>query len=382
MRCLTVDLASAGLSLIKYLVFHPVKAVAIPVFGAVLGLSAFYLHQLTSTLDSVAVEAFRPESARQAISESPVSGSQDEITYDIDTGLDLDIDLDLDPTPPDPRARFPNAFGVPIPDGEFDSYLLLGTDASGFLADAIILALQPTAGGAPIMVSLPRDLYVWNLCKNRFSRLNEGLGGCRGRASGSELMAIMVEDYTGIPVDHLARIDFDGFSRVVDVMGGITVCVDHPSRDANAGLEINESGCQVVSGAVALAWVRSRNTEQLINGEWRRVAASDFARQRRQQDVLFQLAGKAAGFSSPASLATRLDAVAQSVRLDSSWTFGQAVTTGWRYRGIRPDSVRRFTVEVSNYRTPAGALVLIPKRTFTEQLARIYPLDGIRGSDG
>lgn len=231
------------------------------------------------------------------------------------------------------------------------------------------------------MVSLPRDLYVWNLCKNRFTRLNEGLGGCPGKASGSELMAIMVEDYTGIPVDHLARINFDGFARVVDVMGGITVCVDYPTRDANAHLEIGEPGCQVVSGAVALAWVRSRSTEQFIDGQWRRVAASDFARQRRQQDVLFQLAGKAAGFSSPATLATRLSAVANSVRLDSSWSFTQAVAAGWRYRGISRDSVRRFTVEATNFRTPQRALVLIPDRTFTEQLNEVYPLDGIIGSE-
>ena len=343
------------------------------VFGAILGLSSFYLHQLTSTLDAVAVEVFNPELARQAISEAPVTGPPGSIVFD--------IELDPDPDPRDPRLLYPAASGVPIPDEEFDSYLLLGTDASGFLADTIILALQPTRGGAPIMVSLPRDLYVWNLCKKRFSRLNEGLGGCPGTASGSELMAIMVEDYTGIPVDHLARIDFDGFSRVVDVMGGITVCVDHPTRDANAGLEIAEAGCQVVSGTVALAWVRSRNTEQFIDSQWRRVAASDFARQRRQQDVLFQLAGKAASFSSPASLATRLGAVASSVRLDSSWTFTQAVSAGWRYRGINRDSVRRFTVDASNFRSPERALVLLPDRTFTEQLDEVYPLEGINGSE-
>jgi LCP family protein required for cell wall assembly len=361
-------------------VFHPVQVVAIALVGAVLGLSAFYVYQLTSTLDAVAVEDFNPEMARQSISAEPGTGSPDGIVYDIDLDPDPDPRPSPETEPRDPRLRFPAAFGLPIPDEEFDSYLLLGTDASGFLADSIILTLQPTRGGAPIMVSLPRDLYVWNLCKKRFSRLNEGLGGCRGSASGPELMAIMVEDYTGIPVDYLARIDFDGFSRVVDVMGGITVCVDYPTRDEKAHLEITESGCQVVGGTVALAWVRSRNAEQFIDGEWRRVAGSDFARQRRQQDVLFQLAGKAAGFPSPAALTSTLSAVAGSVRLDSSWSFAQAVSVGWRYRGMTPDSVRRFTVEASNFRTSGGALVLVPKRSFTDQLARVYPLDGVLNS--
>ncbi len=367
-----MDIASSDLSPIWYNVLHPLKVVIIVVFGVVIGFAAFYLHQLTSTLDAVAVEDFNPETAREAISRSPEEAPP--ATLPVDPEEEPEVD------PDDPRLVYPNAFGTPIPDEVFDVYLLLGTDASGSLADAIILALQPTAGGPPIMVSLPRDLWVWNLCKDRFSRLNEGLGGCPGTATGSELMAIMVEDYTGIPVDHLARIDFDGFSSVVDVMGGITVCVDHPTRDANAHLQIDVSGCQVVSGTVALAWVRSRNTEQLIEGQWRRIAASDFARQRRQQDVLFQLAAKTAGFSSPASLASRLSAVASSVRLDSSWTFTQAVATAWRYRGISRDSVRRFTIEATNFRTPQGAQVLLAARTFTEQLEKVFSLEGILGS--
>jgi LCP family protein required for cell wall assembly len=261
-----------------------------------------------------------------------------------------------------------------VPDEVFDSYLLLGTDASGFLADAIILALQPSEGGAPILVSLPRDLYVWNLCDDRFSRLNEGLGGCPGTASGSELMAIMVEDYTGIPVDHLARINFGGFARVVDSLGGVSVCVDHPTRDINSGLNIAEPGCQTVNGETALGWVRSRNTEQFIDGGWKQVTGSDFVRQTRQQDVLFQLAGRAASFSNPTALVSRLSAVASSVRLDSDWSFGQAIATGWRYRGIEKDSVKRFSIEVDNFRSPQGAAVLVPDVTFTDQLATVYDL--------
>ena len=214
----------------------------------------------------------------------------------------------------------PPAAGHPIPDTAFESYLLLGTDASGFLADSIIYVLQPATGGRPVMVSLPRDLYVWNLCKERFTRLNEGLGGCRGKASGAELMAIMVEDYTGIPVDHLARVDFDGFARVVDLMGGIRVCVDRPTRDKKAHLEILDTGCQTVDGTTAFAWVRSRHGEELVGEEWRATGSSDFTRQSRQQDVLFQMAGKAANFGSPTTLANRLAAVAGVVRLDSSWT--------------------------------------------------------------
>jgi hypothetical protein len=93
------------------------------------------------------------------------------------------------------------------------------------------------------------------------------------------------------------------------------------------------------------------------------------------------MAGRAANFSSPNALVNRLSAVASSVRLDSEWSFGQAVGAGWRYRGISKDDVRRFTIEVRDFRSPQGAAVLLPAVTFTEQLAKVHDLDdsGISG---
>lgn len=353
--------------LIKYTVFHPLRAASVLVLGVSLGFASFYAFQLSRALDDIAVEVFNPETARAAIVAGPprMAGAGGEVRGDALDPAEFDVD---------PRSEYPNAFGQAIPDEAFDTYLLLGTDASGFLADSIIFALQPVGGGRPIMVSLPRDLYVWNLCKSRFTRINEGLGGCRGKASGSELMAIMVEDYTGIPVDHLARIDFDGFARVVDLMGGIRVCVDRPTRDKKAHLELLDTGCRTVDGTTALAWVRSRHGEELVADEWKAVGSSDFTRQGRQQDVLFQLAGKAAGFTSPTDLANRLAAVAGAVRLDSSWGFGDAVSTAWRYRGVRRDTVTRFTIETSGLRSPEGAAVLTPSRKFTDQLLDVIDL--------
>ncbi len=366
--------------LIKYAVFHPWRTAAVVFLGVVLGMAAFYAYAINSALGTVAAEDFDPAAARERIAESgPPTTSPTEIEIEIDEPeLTIDEELELIESTRgqtvDPRDIHPTVFGEPIRDPLFESYLLIGADASGFLADSIILALQPADGSAPIMVSLPRDLYVWNLCKQSFTRLNAGLGGCRGTASGSELMAIMVEDYTGIPIDHLARINFDGFARLVDAMGGITVCVDAPSRDAKSHLEIVEPGCQLADGETALAWVRSRHMEQLIDDAWVAVGGSDFGRQQRQQDVLFQLADRAAGFSSPGALVDRLSTVSSYVRLDSSWSFGQAVSTGWRYRGISKSSVKRFSIEVANHRSPQGAAVLLPVVPFSEQLSGVYPL--------
>ncbi len=345
--------------------------------GVLLGVAAFYAYQVNVALAAVASEEFNPDAAREEIPVDPAADSEvvfveptpyQEEEIDL-VALQEELAAVFDITKPfDPMEFSPYSFGEPIPDGAHESYLLVGTDASGYLADAIVLALQPAGGGKPIMVSLPRDLYVWNVCKKTFTRLNAGLGGCSGFASGPEMMAILVEDYTGIPIDHFARIDFSGFAAVVDAFGGITICVDYPTRDLKSKLLIEETGCNTAGGETALAWVRSRHGEELRGEEWVSVGGSDFARQGRQQDVLFQLAGKASGFSSPTTLVNKLAAVTASVRLDSSWSFASAVSTGWKYRGISKSSVTRFSIGVRDYRTPGGAQVLLPTRPFADYL--------------
>lgn len=364
----------------KYIVFHPVRAVSMVLLGVLVGFAGFYAMTVARAFSTVVSEEFDPGEARAAIIETdddndPESESNGTELYDqwgdVYEPGDLEVPSGGVMTP---QQRYPTVFGEPIPDGVFDAYLLLGVDESGSLADTIILVLEPSTGGRPIMVSLPRDLWVWNACRERFTRLNEGLGGCRGVASGYELMAIMVEDYTGIKVDHLARVNFEGFAEVVDALGGVTVCVDHPTRDINAGLAISEQGCHQADGALALAWVRSRHTEQFVDDEWKVVVTSDFARQRRQQDVLFQLAAKASRFSSPAALTQTLGAVASAIRLNSKWSFGDAVGVGWRHRGIAPDEVARFQIQVEDVTTSQGARVLLPKVTFTEQLGEVFRL--------
>ncbi|HVR77100.1 MAG TPA: LCP family protein [Acidimicrobiia bacterium] len=368
--------------MIEYAVLHPWRVAITIVAGVLLGAGAFLAFQVQTALNAVATEEFDPDLARDAIDDTGAdlsnwvfvepSDRSSEETYESQSELARLFDLAAEL---DPHQFNPHAFGKSIDDELFTSYLLVGTDSSSFLADVIILALEPADGSQPVIVSLPRDLYVWNVCESSFTRLNAGLGGCPGFASGTEMLAILVEDYTGISVDHSARTDFNGFIRVVNAMGGTTICVDYPTRDTKSKLDIGRAGCRQADGATTLAWVRSRHTEQLRSGSWVQVASSDFSRQSRQQDVLFQLAGKAARFSTPASLANKLSAVVSSVRLDSSWSFGQAVSVAWRNRGVSKETVLRFSIDATSYRTPGGAAVLLPSRPFADQLGGVFEIN-------
>jgi LCP family protein required for cell wall assembly len=271
------------------------------------------------------------------------------------------------------RLEIPQAVSPALPDEMFESILLIGTDASGFLADTIINVLFPSDGSAPLMVSIPRDLYLNDACTQQYQRINRSMGGCTGLAGGPDLLALNVQTFTGIEVDHYARVSFSGFATVVDRLGGTEICVgDHPIRDERSGLDL-PAGCQRVDGDQTLAWVRSRSPEVFRDGRWVSVPGSDFDRQRKQQQVLFQLAAVLSSYDSVGALTGALQNLASAVRMDAGFGVADAASLGFRYRGMGPSDVIRLSIPVENYTTGAGAQVLIPTRSFNQVLAAQYP---------
>jgi LCP family protein required for cell wall assembly len=265
-----------------------------------------------------------------------------------------------------------HAESPPLPDAMFEAYLLVGSDLSGQRADAIILGLVPSDGSDPILVSIPRDLYMTNPCTGVNDRINSTLMGCPGYATGSELLALAVQQFTGIQVDHLVRADFDGFASIIDSLGGVELCVEAPTRDEKAHFEM-APGCHQADGELALAWARSRTTEEQQDGVWRVVAGNDFTRQQKQQELLFKVAGRVASFSSLGSFTGVAAEIADAVKLDAGFSITEALGIAWRYRALQPDDVRRVPLSFADYRTVVGAAVLLPSQTFNAALAEVYP---------
>ena len=263
--------------------------------------------------------------------------------------------------------EIPTASSPPLPDGMFNAVVLVGADASGYLADSIILALFPEGGSAPALVSIPRDLYLYNFCSDDYRRVNANLGGCTGWANGPELLSLAIEEFTGVEVDHYVRINFEGFVELVDGLGGVQICFEYPTYDEKAGLDIREPSCRT-DGATALAYARSRNATQLVEGEWRQAWSSDFSRQQHQRELLLKLAGQLRS-SSLATLVSSLQNLSHTFRLDSGWSIAQAVEWVWRYRAIDPSQVTQLRIPVEDYRTSEGAQVLLPAATFNEVLS-------------
>jgi LCP family protein required for cell wall assembly len=165
---------------------------------------------------------------------------------------------------------------VALPEAEGTTWVLLGTDSRAALPQGapraafgtvdevpgsradVIVVVHEHRGGTTVL-SVPRDLVATvDVMPTRLAvTWRDG-----PQATVDALCAL------GIPTDHLAAVDLAGFAAVVDAAGGIEVEVPEPVRDPVAGLEIVRPGRQQVDGRTALALVRSRHPEHLVDGVW------------------------------------------------------------------------------------------------------------------
>ena len=157
--------------------------------------------------------------------------------------------------------------------------LLIGSDHRGDgatgqngLSDTLMLARLDPAHHMVSLLSIPRDLWVPSLGAKINSAYSEG-----GDARSLET----VESVTGVKPNYLLNVDFAGFQRLVDTLGGIYVNVDQYYYNPLAQSQYTgfsaidvKPGYQRLSGADALAFSRYRHTDD------------DFHRQARQQMFL------------------------------------------------------------------------------------------------
>lgn len=266
-------------------------------------------------------------------------------------------------------------------DEAMNVYLILGSDQRASLgssrrADAIMIFILPTDGSTPLLVSIPRDLYLHNPCTGGMSRVNANLNGCGSYATGPEQVAVAVEDFTGVAIDHFILFTFDGFRNIINRVGGVEVCPSMPVRDGNVDpvpLDL-PAGCSIAGGDQALAWVRSRHTEGFIDGQWVSVASSDLVRNQRQQDVLLQAMAKVADLSDVSQLTAIVEELAGNFTIDAGLGLADAISHAWSLRSLDLHSIARPVLPVADYIDPDGRWVLVPRATFESIVVAANPL--------
>ena len=187
------------------------------------------------------------------------------------------------------------------------------------------------------------------------------------------MLALAVEDFTGIKVDNFALFTFEGFEQVINGVGGVEICSEYPLRDAKSYLDF-PGGCVNADGAMALAWVRSRKTQQLVNGSWRSVpGASDLLRNEHQQDVLIKLATKLRTFESPTDLSNKIEELSNAFVVDDGLSISDTLSLAWSLRDIDVTTIQRLAVPVKLGRTTSGQSILRATKPFDEVLGEFYP---------
>ncbi|KLU40219.1 MAG: hypothetical protein AA931_00870 [Peptococcaceae bacterium 1109] len=138
--------------------------------------------------------------------------------------------------------------------------LVLGTDnfaGSGTRADTILVASVDSRTGDVGMLSIPRDTRVWLRPQNRWDRVNAAYA-----YGGPELVMDAVSHLLNVPISYYVQTDFEGFSKIVDILGGIEMVVEREMiyEDKAQNLYIHLTpGKQVLDGEKALQYVRYRD---------------------------------------------------------------------------------------------------------------------------
>jgi LCP family protein required for cell wall assembly len=189
------------------------------------------------------------------------------------------------------------------------------------------------------VVSIPRDSWV-NIPGHGMNKINAAFG-----IGGPALMVRTVEQVTGLKINDYIEVNFLGFVKVVDALGGVDVCLPYAVDDPYSGLHLS-AGMHHVDGIRALEFVRDRHS----------FALSDLTRISDQQQVLSSLLSEAiaAGtLANPLKLQRVLSAVSGAVTVDRGFN---VVSLADDLRGITSSDVTFATVPLANlnYITPGG----------------------------
>jgi LCP family protein required for cell wall assembly len=217
--------------------------------------------------------------------------------------------------------------------------LHVGSNQGEIDTDTLMLVHVPADHRYVRVVSLPRDSWV-NIPGHGMSKINAALG-----LGGPQLMVQTVEQVTGLTINDYVEVNFLGFVKVIDALGGVNICLPYAVDDPYSGLDMS-AGMHHVNGITALEFARDRHS----------FPTSDLARIQDQQQLVSTALSE--GISSgmlanPVRLESFLSATAAAIKVDQGFNVTRLAD---ELRGLSPGDVTFTTVPLSNvnYITPTG----------------------------
>jgi polyisoprenyl-teichoic acid--peptidoglycan teichoic acid transferase len=221
-------------------------------------------------------------------------------------------------------------------------------DSGGYRTDTMILVTLNPLEGTVSMTSFPRDLYVyipgWTM-----QRLNTA-----DAHGGFPLTQLTFQYNFGVLPDRFVMINFWSFLDLINSLGGIDVDVARPLTDHRAGYGDFTvlPGINHMDADTALWYVRSR------------YSTSDFERTQRQQEVIVAIFNRLISLDVLQRAPEIYDIYKDSV--SSNLTFADmAAFLPLAGQLISGDDIQHYFIgrdQVTSWRTPGGAQVLLPNR--------------------
>jgi LCP family protein required for cell wall assembly len=215
-------------------------------------------------------------------------------------------------------------------------------------SDSLMVVHIPASHDSVQVVSLPRDTWI-DIPGHGMNKINAAFG-----LGGPQLMVKTVEQATDLAINDYVEVDFLGFVKVIDALGGVNVCLPFAVDDPDSGLHLS-AGHHHVDGVTALEFVRDRHS----------FALSDIARIGNQQQLLSSLLTEATTsgvLADPLRLQRFLSSVTAAVKVDSGFNLIQLAQ---ELRGLRSQNVTFTTVPLAtiDYTTPTGQSAVLWNKT-------------------
>lgn len=245
------------------------------------------------------------------------------------------------------------------------NFLLVGTGGEGHegasLTDTIMIASIDYDQKIVPMISIPRDLFVETdeLGNMKINGVYAYAKNKWGESEGMYYLKDQISEMMGLPIQYYVKVNFAGFEKIVDSIGGVDIDVENAIYDPEypKGETIYyetfkiDKGFQHINGATALKYARSRKS------------TSDYDRARRQQQLLYAIKDQALSMNvltDPGKISALYSSVADSI--DTNLTLTEIIELAKLSREFNKDDV--FPIVLNEDPTSCGGLLYTPVREY------------------
>lgn len=245
--------------------------------------------------------------------------------------------------------------------GQGLNILLMGSDSRASSDERDVTVSDNSRSDTLIVVHVPQDrsgVYFTSIMRDTWVDI-PGRGPAKINAAsafgGSALTIQTVEGLTGARLDHVMRIQFEGFQSLVDALGGVDVDVPLAFKSTNSNRTFVK-GPQTMDGATALSFVRERYA----------FADGDYQRVRNQQNFLKGLFSKLMSrdvLTNPAKISSAIDEFSPFVAVDPNTNAATLGSLGFSLRNLGVKDMSFLTLPNAGTGTsPDGQSIVVPDK--------------------